>query len=1008
LEDFEEKDEDMEIDFGKVTSFFKRKKREKKIEVPKEEKRTIETLKEELKPMPSQVRKEELNKESEEEKEDEEISINLGKIKNIFKKKKREEFRATVEKESEDISIDWKKTGKFFKTYGVIFLILIPIILSIHFRMYPSELPITDDWAKATVYNHYKSQIQSEIDQQYPNLPDANKQTLIDNQFQQLLKEQKTTINQQIQEVSNQYKQQFKDDTGQTYLLAIDPYLWYGEARNYVENGHFGTEIVDGKEINFLRNGRLGKEMPATSLLSYLEVFLFKFLHFFDKTTSLMGVCFIMPVILVTLSTIFAFLIAKRISGNIGGLFAGIIIAINAALLGRTPAGFSDTDAFNVLFPLMIAWIFLEAFETKNKTARYSFAGLGGLLVGLYSLGWSGWVFMFYFVLFVTAIYFIYQLIIYFKNKKEITPLKNTASIGIILLLSSVIFVSLLRGFNVIGAALTAPINFISIKAVAVTSIWPNVLTTVAEFNEIALKDIMSQMGGTFLFFIAIIGIILTILTKKDIYKKIDIKYATFLTIWFIGTTYAFTKGTRFAILLVPAFAISFGAACGIIYKYASKWTIKEMHIPGYLTKTILIILLCLLLISPLRSAKVTATNELPSMNDAWFNSLTAIKEDSKDGMITSWWDFGHWFVAVSERRVTFDGADQGRRIHWVGKTLLTADEDEAIDILKMLNCGQEKPSFLLEEYMGDNFKAIETLKKIIRQDRETAEETLLDAGLTEKQAKEVLELTHCEDLIDQYYIASEDMIGKSGVWGHFGSWDFERAAMYQAVKKKEPVQGINILKTKFNLSEDEASDIYYEIKNNNADSWVSQWPSYAQNTLSGCVEDGNLIMCGNGLEFNIETEDATIQTQQGMMYVESISFINKKDKFELKVYNNNTIPYSAALIPYEGGYVSILMDQKLAASMFTRLFFFEGHGLKHFKPFVHEQQVTGGHIYIYKVDWESDEEVIVEKFLKKHKEKEIEEIEEAEEETKEGTAGEDEKTETTDKGTDNESNITE
>ena len=32
----------------------------------------------------------------------------------------------------------------------------------------------------------------------------------------------------------------------------------------------------------------------------------------------------------------------------------------------------------------------------------------------------------------------------------------------------------------------------------------------------------------------------------------------------------------------------------------------------------------------------------------------------------------------------------------------------------------------------------------------------------------------------------SDDMVGKSGVWGHFGSWDFDRALIYNTLKKKE------------------------------------------------------------------------------------------------------------------------------------------------------------------------------------------------------------------------------
>ena len=54
-----------------------------------------------------------------------------------------------------------------------------------------------------------------------------------------------------------------------------------------------------------------------------------------------------------------------------------MIVAVNSALLGRTPAGFSDTDPYNIFFPLFIAWVFIEAFEAKNwkKTTLLACAG---------------------------------------------------------------------------------------------------------------------------------------------------------------------------------------------------------------------------------------------------------------------------------------------------------------------------------------------------------------------------------------------------------------------------------------------------------------------------------------------------------------------------------------------------------------------------------------------------------------------------------------------------------
>ena len=459
--------------------------------------------------------------------------------------------------------------------------------------------------------------------------------------------------------------------------------------------------------------------------------------------------------------------------------------------------------------------MFIEAFEAKKLKKAFIFSLVGSLLTGLYSLSWGGWWYVFDFILVTVGIYLVYQLVINYKDIKggfikylSSPAIKNSIVVGLVLFLGSLFFVSLFKGFSTFKIAFEGPLRVIALKNVAVTKLWPNVLTTVAEFNVVRLGAIISQMGGRLLFLIAIIGIILTIVKKNEEGKR-DIKYAIFLIIWFIGTLYGFTKGIRFGILMVPAFAIAFGIAIGISYEYLSKWFSKELNVNKHLSNFIIILLFLVLLASPIRSAHRTALNEIPSMNDAWYESLTAIKDDGEDGIITSWWDFGHWFVAISERRVTFDGADQGERIHWVGKSLLIDNETEAVGILRMLNCGQEKAPHVLESFLdGDTVKAIDILNEIMVQDKEEAILTLKKQGLSDEAIADVLKVTHCEDLIPQYYIASEDMIGKAGVWGHFGSWDFKRAKMWQTVRKLDVVEGTRVLKEEFNLSDVEADNI--------------------------------------------------------------------------------------------------------------------------------------------------------------------------------------------------------
>ncbi|MAG02471.1 hypothetical protein CMI42_03980, partial [Candidatus Pacearchaeota archaeon] len=381
------------------------------------------------------------------EEKDDNISFDFSKIKNIFKKDKTKK----EDKDDDDISFDFKKVTDFTKKNSKwiipLILIIIAISFSTHFRMMSANLPITDDWAQSQVNTFYRNQISQQINQQYPNLPQQNRDSLVEKEFQTFYKENKDLFNQQVAATSQQYKAQLQDENGQTYLLAIDPYLWFGEARNYINNGHFGTEKVDGKDINFLRNGRVGKPgEPGSAFHLYFEVFLYKFFHFFNKNVSLMGIVFLVPVIIIGLSVIPAFLIGRKISGNVGGFFASFIVATNAALLSRTPAGFSDTDAYNILFPLLILWLFLEALDAKETKNKLIYSGIAGLSVGLYSAAWGGWWYAFGFALATLALYLVYIIITEFKKIKNILSLpqfKNIFLVGITFFLSSAVFVTI-------------------------------------------------------------------------------------------------------------------------------------------------------------------------------------------------------------------------------------------------------------------------------------------------------------------------------------------------------------------------------------------------------------------------------------------------------------------------------------------------------------------------------------------------------------------------------------
>jgi len=922
--------------------------------------------------------------------EEEVIEINLKAFRNFFKRKKenkkpqeKEETEEedqkqtpqvknpiTKEANEEEININFKKFFSFFKKNYVIFLILIPMLFSIFFRAYPFYLPITNEWARNSVYNSIQAQIKLQIDEQYPNLPDINKAELVKEQFQEFLKQNKKEINSQIKTTSRYFKSRMKNEDGQTYLLAIDPWLWYGEARNYIKYGRLGDKIINGKEIYSLRNGRYGRSIGKSVFNQLFEANLYKIMHFFNKNTTLMFACFITPLIIITLAVIPAFFIGKKLGGNMAGFFSGMIVAINSALLSRTPAGFADTDPYNILFPLLIAWMFIESFEARNIKKTLLYAVLCSFFIGIYSRTWNGWSFIANFIFFSLAVCFVYYFIksiIEKKTKKffKQKEVKNVLILFFSIMFLSILFVSLFGGsLSRFEAGIKGPLRFAKIKDVATTTLWPNVFTTVAEFNEVPLSSIINQMGGKFLFLIAIIGVILPFFVKKQ--GKRDVMYTSFLVIWFLGTLYAFTKGTRFALLMVPAFAIAFGLALGIGERYISKWLSKEMKLGKTFARSLVIFIFLLFLINPIINAHNTALHETPSMTDAWYNSLVKIKENETRAIITSWWDFGHWFTAIAERHVTFDGADQGRRIHWVGKTLLTDNETVAIGILRMLNCGQEYAFDKLNSHINDTLKSINLLNEIIVVDKEKAKEILKNNGLDKEAINEVLNLTHCEDIIPQFYITSDDMIGKAGVWSHFGSWDFKRAKMWNKVRRMNKEEGISLLVDEFNLTQEEAERIFQEIKTTKADQWITGWYGY-RSSPSNCQVKDNKVICGNGLEVDLKTMEAFVNTNQGKKHPFSLVYATKDDVKE-KRFKDDIIPFSVALIPDDTAYLSFFMDKELAMSMFTRLYFFNGHGLRHFKLFSDEKSFIGQRIIIWKVDFKAGEKNIAKEFMEKAK----------------------------------------
>ncbi len=1035
----DEKEDDLDIDLGKMWPFGKKKEGQPgKEEHHKEEK----AEQHEQRPEHEHHKKHEAAHEDAED----EVSIGetFGKLKGLFKQGPKA-HREKAPQDEDELSLDTQAISGFFHKNSRQLLIVAAIIIiaaaAAYVRMLPGQMLYAEDWAKQSTYGFLRADIEQSILAQYPNLPDRQKNELIDKDFNEALKKgeyafrtgqyagQSANIKQQVQQTAEYFKTFYLDDQGNAYMPDIDPYYWFRYARNIVDHGYPGDTIKNGRSYDTFQLAPEGRYVePEDTFHPYSIALFYRILRIFNPGMTLMYAEMLYPVIIAALAAVIVFFICRRIAGDVGGLFAGLLMALNPSALSRSLFGHGDSDTWVLFFSVLTAFLFLMAIESKSLKWQTALTFLAGLSMGLFSRIWGGWWFIYNFLLAASAVYFGYIIL---ANRKQIAKgignlftheVKTALTVTLMFILFSGIFVSLLSGLDTFILSPIGSLAFTRIKAPVMESLFPNVLTTVAELNEGGINDIMNNVGGPVFFFTALLGIMIS-MTKKRVdwqewmfilgsaaywlilllmrgelvqewflillslpilartlyagimHEPIDMRVAALLIIWFIVTMYASTKGIRFVMLLVPAFAIAFGVAIGFIHKRLEHSLTTDLKIQRTIASVTVFALLLVLVMVPSNAWAVSisiAKQDVPIINDAWYNSLAAIRDNSnRTAIITSWWDFGHHFKALAERPVTFDGTTQGSpQAHWVGQILKTDDEEMAVGILRMLDCGGNNAFEEVQKANGnDTLMSIGILYSVFKDDREAAGKKLRQKyGMTAGQAEAVLKYTHCEPP-EAFFIASEDMIGKSGVWAHFGSWDFEKAYIWNRLREKPAEEAIAEMQSKLNYTSEQAEQTYYDIQAMNdaqGNTWISPWPSYGQ--ILNC--DGKTGICdtigldaGGGRRLNIvpainfSANDAVLLLEgQEPKNLRAVAIATEKGVEQKSHSENVGIDWAATIIPEGDNYRMVMAAPELNASMFTRMFFMKGHSLRHFKLLTYQRSITGAEIYVYRVDWKGGE----------------------------------------------------
>ena len=939
---------------------------------------------------------------------------------------------------------------KKFHVLFTILLILIPMLFAGYIRSYTYNLPIADRWAQDTIDNNIKSQIAVNVQKEFPNLPSAQINEEVNRRYQIFAEENYDQMLVEQKKLSTDLRNQFQAENGQTYFLEIDPYYYHTLSRNLYETGQRGDFITeDGRELLTKRLAPTGVDHSSSDFHSWLEAKIFGWNGFDENTTNgeRMRSVYFLPVLFSMLTVIPLFFILRLYGNNLFAFLASLSLVSISTFVYRTIAGFVDTDAYNVLFPLIILCLIVYALNAKNNYLSASLAILAGLMQIVYLWAWgNGW-FAFLFVTLALSIYFAYTLVIEFFRKTNIREIVSNLKKELIVLIaffgSSVIF-SMIRGQNILSETIKAISSSAGgIANADIGNIWPNVYSSVGELNPASFGTIIESVGGKLVFFIALIGVLFLAIDFKhkrenyNIYKNILFVSAivwfsffilefknmgillnfhnflisltnnhpvifvgllflpmiiavlfamhntisdkkTFLTfllmIWMGGTIYMSFHGVRFVLLLASAFSIAFGLGLYYLAMFGNKHIPKLLDLEKVEFMKIIgsIIILCLFMLTfvpVVKSAHEVAIGTVPGFDDNWFGLMDKIKTNSNEtAIITSWWDFGHFYINIGERGATFDGASQTTpQSHWVGKLLMENDEEVAHDILQMLVCGGNEAFEVMLEKTNDATGGVLVNKVIYSTFGKDNKRELLKNNkyfeFSETDVDEIMEKLACENPNEQFVIASEDMVSKSAVWAHWGSWDFTRKYVldnYNTLSAEEISKNIDEPLEKIQSMVGELQDLDLKSKLKNikrsdlVNSWLAPYPGYiSANSGEGwvsCIKKENSLNCQNSVLVDLDKMSVKF-TQTDQIGVKNL-VVSQSTGLKTKIQSENG-NIDVVVRETSGNYDLMITSSPLGNSMFTKLFYLNGVGLTHFERFDSRVSTTGWNIETWKVKWD-------------------------------------------------------
>ncbi len=500
-------------------------------------------------------------------------------------------------------------------------------------------------------------------------------------------------------------------------LFEFDPFFNYRATEYILENGtdaYFNW--IDEKSWH-----PFGRNVSETSQVT-LHLTAASLYSIFNFGLSLYDFTILLPLIFGSLTAVVVFAFVRVLGGTTAGLFAALIFSISVPIFTRGLIGWFKSEPLGLFFAFLAMYLFVSGL--KFNKGRISLIKL--IFAGFFlSLGLSAWGGILFFIIPIVLFYFSLPLI---KNKDNFI-MWAAPSFSISLILFSVIFErtsTFIIGYT--GLAILLPTIFILVSGIIMK--FSNKRTKIRNSIVVLIVFIASGIG---IMNSGLVGLpsfrylnaINPFLTSQDSLTDSVAEHTTtslsmsftflsvFLIFAVIGMWFLFSKKTislktdmRIFGILISIIAIYVSSAFVRLELFASVGIIilgsiglailsqkifeqNGQNFTKLIFPAIIIILFIIPVTIPENNTWLTWADFPPSIlnggssflqfsSNDWKDAMNWIKENTpEDAVIASWWDYGYWITALSERTTITDNATL---IDWqikkMGYTLITNPEN--------------------------------------------------------------------------------------------------------------------------------------------------------------------------------------------------------------------------------------------------------------------------------------------------------------------------------------------